>query len=438
MRKNGEIAREIVPTYIVTRLAACLFLLFYVPLACEAQIAAGATSQAPSKVHVGVPKPSPQQLPGSSVLPAGTDASAGSYPEGKADPSVNSDAQSSAAEIVVAPLPFSNEAFSFGLIPVVQYVFHPDPNDKESPPSSLVAAGMLATGESWFAGGGTSLYLKHDRYRFTGYGGYGSVGYDIFGVGAEDGDEGHEIPIRQEGQLALLELLFRSWGKVHIGPRFSYRSISAKLKSGTAGIPLPPGLNPDDLGSDVAAWAPGIKILRDTRSDVFYPVSGHKLEFVGDFFNATRRSAVANDRGVSYQNYQLSYNHYVSLTSTQALAIRGMLCDVEGEAPFYELCQYGAFSDIRGYQPGRYRDHAMFATQGEYRKTLGRYLGFVLFGGVGEVAPAWDSFTWAELLPAGGTGIRFNLSRKQRINMRADVAYGQNGWSWNFAIGEAF
>jgi hypothetical protein len=420
------------------RVGASLLLLFCAALASEAQVPGAATGQASPRARVGVPKPSPQQLPGSSVLPAGADASPGSYPDGKPEPSVNSDEQSRSAEIVFAPVPFSNEAFSFGIIPVVQYVFHPDPNDKESPPSSLVAAGMLATGDSWFAGGGTNLYLKQDRYRFTGYGGYGSVGYDIFGVGSDDGDAGQEIPIRQEGQLALLELLFRSWGKVHIGPRFSYRSLSAKLDSDTTGIPLPPGLNPDDLGSDVAAWAPGIKILKDTRSDVFYPTSGHKLEFVGDFFNATRRSAVAGDKGVSYQNYQLSYNHYLSLTSTQAMALRGMLCDVEGEAPFYELCQYGAFSDIRGYQPGRYRDHTMFATQGEYRKTLGRYFGFVLFGGVGEVASAWDSFTWADLLPAGGTGIRFNLSRKQRINMRADVAYGQNGWSWNFAIGEAF
>ena len=80
----------------------------------------------------------------------------------------------------------------------------------------------------------------------------------------------------------------------------------------------------------------------------------------------------------------------------------------------------------------------MFAVQSEYRKTLGHYFGFVLFGGVGEVAPAWDSYTWADILPAGGTGIRFNLSKKQRINLRADIAYGDNGWSWNFAVGEAF
>ena len=80
----------------------------------------------------------------------------------------------------------------------------------------------------------------------------------------------------------------------------------------------------------------------------------------------------------------------------------------------------------------------MFAVQSEYRKTLGSRLGFVLFGGLGEVADKWDSFNTDDLLPAGGAGIRFNLSKKQRINLRADFAYGKNGWSWNFSVGEAF
>jgi len=436
-RISGLVQAGILPLS-VARSAALLVLLVSFALTSEAQRTGGVpTGQAPARARMGIPEPSPQQLPGSSVLPAGTDASAGSYPERNSGASGSPDAQSRSAEVVFAPIPFSNEAFSFGVIPVIQYVFYPDSNDQESPPSSLVAAGMLASGDSWFAGGGTNLYLKKDRYRFTGYGGYGSVGYDIFGVGTDDGDDGVAVPIRQEGQLALLELLVRSKGKIHIGPRLSYRSLSAKLNS-DAGIPLPPGLNSDDLGSDVAAWAPGIKVLKDTRSDVFYPTSGYKLEFVGDFFNATRRGAVVGEKGFSYQNYVLSYNHYLPMTPTQVMAFRGMVCDVEGEPPFYELCTFGSFSDIRGYQPGRYRDHTMFAVQSEYRKTLGRYFGFVLFGGIGEVAPAWDSLTWDDLLPAAGTGIRFNVSQKQRINMRADIAYGENGWSWNFSIGEAF
>jgi Omp85 superfamily domain len=389
------------------------------------------------KPTVRVDVPEQQSLPNSSVLPAGVETSSAGYPGPSSTPPANSSTASRRGEFVIAPIPFSNEAFSFGIVPVVDYVFHIDPNDKTSPPSSLLVAGMLATGDSWAIGGGTSLYFKQDRFRFTGFGGQGSVGYDIFGVGIEDGDKGEAVPIRQGGNLALVEFLVRLKGKFFVGPRFNYRNLSAHLRSSTDAVPQE-GLNPEDLGSDFKTHAPGLKILHDTRSDVFYPTSGHTLQIVADFFDATKTSARLGEQDVRYQNYQLSYDHYLSLTPSQVLAFRGMICAVDGDPPFYELCLFGLRADIRGYEPGRYRDRLMFATQGEYRKTLGRHFGFVLFGGVGEVAETWDSFNTENLLPAGGTGIRFNVSSKRRINLRADMAYGKNGWSWNFSVGEAF
>jgi len=213
--------------------------------------------------------------------------------------------------------------------------------------------------------------------------------------------------------------------------------ISTEADS-SANAPLPSGLDPNDLGADFKAHAFGFKALHDTRGDLFYPTQGHRLQFVADFFDATRSITALPDKGLSYQNYQTAYNHYLSLSPSQVMAFRGMFCAVDGNPPFYELCQFGSSSDIRGYQPGRYRDRLMFATQAEYRKVLSHRWGFVLFGGVGEVAHTWDSFTGDDLLPAGGTGVRFNLSKKERINLRADIAYGKTGWSWNFSLGEAF
>jgi outer membrane protein assembly factor BamA len=227
-------------------------------------------------------------------------------------------------------------------------------------------------------------------------------------------------------------------GSFYIGPRFNYRNLSANLDFERTTVTLPPGLNPSDLAMNFSSHAPGVKLQHDTRSDTFYPTTGHQLELVADFFSAKRTSGLIQDKDLSYQSYQLSYNHYLSLTPTQVLAVRGSICDVTGDPPFYELCLFGTSSDIRGYQPGRYRDHLMAAAQSEYRKTLGKRWGFVLFGGVGEVAPDWNAFTTDDLLPGGGAGIRWNLSGKQRINLRGDIAYGKTGWSWNFAVGEAF
>jgi hypothetical protein len=59
----------------------------------------------------------------------------------------------------MAPIPFSNEAFSFGLVPVVAYIFRIDQNDKRSPPSTAALAGLIATGDSWAFGGGGNFYF---------------------------------------------------------------------------------------------------------------------------------------------------------------------------------------------------------------------------------------------------------------------------------------
>jgi hypothetical protein len=80
----------------------------------------------------------------------------------------------------------------------------------------------------------------------------------------------------------------------------------------------------------------------------------------------------------------------------------------------------------------------MFATQGEWRIVLPKRLGAALFGGVGEVAPDGRSFSFDDLLPSGGVGLRFNLSKQRRINLRLDLAYSKTGGSWSMGVAEAF
>src|SRR5262245_12254747 len=134
------------------------------------------------KVRVDAPTALPE-LPNSS-LPAGAGTAGDSQLNESSKSSTSG--SSGSGEFVIAPIPFSNEALSFGVISVLQYVFHIDQNDKESPPSSLMGAAMLASNSSWALGGGGRLYFKQDRYRFAGFGGKGTVGYDVFGVGNED------------------------------------------------------------------------------------------------------------------------------------------------------------------------------------------------------------------------------------------------------------
>ncbi len=403
------------------------------PSSPNTQAAAPSQSQNEKHIQLGVvDTPFPQ----SPIFPSGA-ATNSDAPNtgGPGHPS-----SESKSELVFAPIPFSNQALTWGIIPVAQYLFPASKDDSTSPRSFVVGVGMVAEGISWAVGGGGKFYLHKDRFRITTFGGHGTVAYDLFGAGTASGDAGLSIPIRQGGNLGQGEFLVRIFGKLFVGPRYNYRDLTANLNLSVGTATLPEGLDPDDFGSQFITHGPGFKLLQDSRNSQFYPTLGNEFQFYGDFFSATRTAtAVLPEKHLGYQTYQLSENHYFSLASKDVLAVRGMLCSEQGEdVPFFELCQFGALGDIRGYEPGRFRDRRMFAVQAEYRRILTPRWGFTAFAGVGQVAPSWKSFSTENLLPGGGVGVRFNLAKHDRINLRADVAYGNTGWSWTFALGEAF
>jgi hypothetical protein len=63
-----------------------------------------------------------------------------------------------------------------------------------------------------------------------------------------------------------------------------------------------------------------------------------------------------------------------------------------------------------------------------------------VFGGVGEVIPGGGQLLFRNnnFLPAGGDGLRFNLSKRYHVNLRADIAQGVDGHTFALGIGEAF
>jgi hypothetical protein len=85
--------------------------------------------------------------------------------------------------ILIAPLPIVSPAIGNGLIPIVGYIFPFSKNDKESPPSTIGALGMVTNnGSRGFALGG-QLFLKQNTYEVTfGYG-KGNLNYNLYGIG---------------------------------------------------------------------------------------------------------------------------------------------------------------------------------------------------------------------------------------------------------------
>ena len=173
--------------------------------------------------------------------------------------------------------------------------------------------------------------------------------------------------------------------------------------------------------------------MRDTRGNHFFPTSGSKVQFTADFY------AQALGSKQTFQQYKFEFDKYITVHKNQVVATDVYVCNVAGDAPFYQKCIYGTSNELRGYTGGTYFDRHMYAAQAEYRITLPKRIGLAAFAGLGGVVPG-DSefFTSSHFLPDIGGGPRFNLSKQYHVNLRADFARGVGSWTWSMGIGEAF
>jgi surface antigen Omp85-like protein len=330
--------------------------------------------------------------------------------------------------IILAPLPIVSPAIGSGIVPVAGYIFQLQQKDKLSQPSVVGAAGLITNnGSRGFALAG-DLFMKENRYELKSAYFHGNINYDLYGIGFRDGNAGLKLPLSQTGQVFLIEFLRNIGWRIFMGPRFVTGNSMITLRP-TDGEPPP---IPPDTGLETNLRAIGLEVLRDSRPNRFYPTRGTLIDFTADFFSQGLGSKY------SFQTYGFTFNKYWSFGEKQVLAYNGYFCGTGGEPPFYGNCVYGANNELRGYTAGRYLDRYMFATQAEYRRVLLWRFGLVAFGGVGAVAPGASRFRANQFLPAGGTGVRFLLSKKEHVNLRTDFAWGKDNFTWSMGVGEAF
>src|SRR5271155_3735434 len=331
--------------------------------------------------------------------------------------------------IVVAPLPISSPAIGSGIVPVLGYIFPFSTKDKVSPPSTIGAAGLITdNGSRGFAIGG-QLFLKQNTYEITSGYVHGNVDYNIYGNGIASN---LKLPLEQTGQAFFGEVLRRVGWKFFVGPRFiTGRSFVTVVPNSGSMVPIPP-----EVGLHSNLTSIGARVTRDTRPNHFYPLSGTFFTFTSDFFSQTL------DSKYSFQSYKSEFDKYWSLNEKQVLAYDAYFCGTGGAPPFYGNCIYGTSNELRGYTAGKYFTRFSLATQLEYRLVLPKRFGLVVFGGLGGVIPAGSQplqvVQSAKFLPAGGGGLRFELSKKDHVNLRADIAQGRDGHTFGMGVGEAF
>jgi outer membrane protein assembly factor BamA len=149
----------------------------------------------------------------------------------------------------------------------------------------------------------------------------------------------------------------------------------------------------------------------------------------------------------NFVRYQLDARHYQRIFSDKTILALQLLGQFHsGDVPWYGLAGIGAnlggtlynnANLMRGIYEQRYRDRQMVTAQAELRQHLFWRLDGAAFLGVGQVGYDLSDYSFGGLHTAGGLGVRFNLIRRDRVNLRFDYAFGKDPGLY-FAIGEAF
>ena len=176
----------------------------------------------------------------------------------------------------------------------------------------------------------------------------------------------------------------------------------------------------------------GLDLTWENRDNIFFPNTGgyQYVKFIvfppgtSDFF---------------FASLELDVKHYWALKPDHVFAINFYLSSAMGETPFYKLPALGGPKRMRGYFMGRYRDNFYSMFQAEYRQYFWKRLGFVVFGGLGNVASEMLEYDFSTMKYSYGLGLRFQFNKKQKVNLRADIGFGNDGnRGIYFGIEEAF
>lgn len=189
----------------------------------------------------------------------------------------------------------------------------------------------------------------------------------------------------------------------------------------------------DKLGSVSSGLE--LAVTFDSRDNLLNAHNGVFAEFTHGFYNESFGSSS------NFMLTKLNFRQYWTLSPNlphNVLAIELFTRLSWADTPLLDLPALGGPELLRGFREGRFRDKYAFFGQAEYRMQATEHIGFVLFGGIGEVTNSFSNFAVNDLKYSIGTGLRLKIVKSENLNIRLDYAFGfGSSRDQNFYLGIA-
>ena len=329
------------------------------------------------------------------------------------------------------PMPSFDPSTKWGLAGIVMANYYANKLDSVSPPSMTGITGLGTTNGSWGVGAIQNFNFHEDKWRITArvFRMNTNQTFDLGPLG--------DVDAARALWIANATVRHQIFNRLYLGVGYNFRSIQYEGRDPESQLKL------ENAGYSDKAENHGLKysLLFDTRDNIFYPYRGLYLEYtLGQYLD--------NSDTVDKDNYlenliDLRYFVAINGNTEHVLAMHFFGRFLTSNATNENYSFYGRSGAMiqRGYEFGSFVDKNLITGEVEYRwetSLLKNRLGFIGFVNSGRVFGDYFDFGDAEWLPAVGAGVRYRFLEYERMNFKADVAFGKEGWTVYFGIREAF
>ncbi len=303
---------------------------------------------------------------------------------------------------------------------------NPDPLNPDQKYDTAMAAITYTLNEQGGISFSGNKFFNSNSNLLSGSIGFSKAPSSFYGIGNNVTDETEE-----EYNHTLLEVKSSFMTEVrdnlYIGPELVFYSDTLEEKEKMLAAGAVEG------SEGITQLGAGVVITVDTTDSFSYPHSGILYKINWNIFNQKAGSEY------SYNHFLIDLRNYFHIAGEHVIGINAVYDITEGDVPFQMLPQLGGANIMRGFLQEKYKDKHYAALQSEYRFPIAGPFGGVVFAGAGNIAPGINKFDFNELKTSAGCGMRFNLNKKQRMNLRFDLAFNSdNETQFYMSLMEAF
>ncbi|MCU0421981.1 MAG: outer membrane protein assembly factor [Bacteroidia bacterium] len=274
------------------------------------------------------------------------------------------------------------------------------------------------------------VYMNKNKQIMIGENAYLFFPEYYYGIGNQSSDKDGVFYSAHRVELNNA-LLWNTTRKFYLGGMIRVQGINnIQIKTGKLEVA-------NELVNNNAEWSYGVgpKLLVDKRSNLLNPEPG---DFYIDVEEITYYKQTPTQQSSFFANIRADVRYYHKLFKKINLAWQYVGLYGLGNQPYRLMGLLGSDSHMRGYYLGRYRDRNYTAIQTEARIQLIPWLGFTIFGGVGDVWRNYSDLQFEHIKYSTGLGLRLRVDKTDRINLRLDYAIGKETTGFYVAFGEAF